>query len=197
MLTNLYRNSKLHIKLSVHEADLIRRCISGEEDAYTALYNKYAKHIYNSISRMLANSAEAEDIVQEAFCTAFEQIGRLKKQDNFEGWVKRIAINKTINLLKKRKLVFVEGAFYDQIADSVPDIEDEKLFQCKVEDVKAAIMDLPVGYRTIISLHLFENIPQDEIAKMLGVSHNTVRSQYHRAKKKVFLALKDTTAYGT
>ncbi|WP_214608401.1 RNA polymerase sigma factor [Nubsella zeaxanthinifaciens] len=176
---------------------MVQQCIAGEEKGYAMLYNKYAKRIYHAVLRVMGNSAETEDIVQEAFCTAFEQIDRLKNQNNFEGWVKRIALNQAISTLRKKKMVFTEDSHLEAVADEELDLNEEFIFQCQVDDVKKAIADLPDGYRTIVSLHLFEDMGQEEIGKMLGINHATVRSQYHRAKKKIFTALKDKAYYGT
>jgi RNA polymerase sigma-70 factor (ECF subfamily) len=187
----------LHLSISINEQELVQQCVAGEERGYATLYNKYAKRIYHAVFRVLGNSAESEDVVQEAFCAAFEQINRLKNQNNFEGWVKRIAINQAISILRKKKMVFTEDNQLDVVADEEVDIDEEFIFQCQVDDVKKAIAELPDGYRTIVSLHLFEDMGQEEIGKMLGINHATVRSQYHRAKKKIFTALKDKAYYGT
>ncbi len=187
----------MHLSISINEQELVQQCVAGEERGYATLYHKYAKRIYHAVFRVMGNSAESEDIVQDAFCTAFEQIDRLKNQSNFEGWVKRIAINQAISALRKRKMVFTEDSQLDIVADEEVDIDEELIFQCQVDDVKKAIADLPDGYRTIVSLHLFEDMGQEEIGKMLGINHATVRSQYHRAKKKIFTALKDKAYYGT
>jgi RNA polymerase sigma factor (sigma-70 family) len=73
---------------------------------------------------------------------------------------------------------------------------DEKAFVFKVEEVKKAIAALPEGYRTIVQLYLVENIPQAEIGNMLGLTHNTVRIQYHRAKQKIMRTLKEGGYHG-
>lgn len=187
----------MHLSISINEQELVQQCLAGEEKGYAMLYNKYAKLIYHAVFRVMGNSAESEDIVQEAFCTAFEQISKLKNQNNFEGWVKRIAINQAISTLRKRKMVFAEESVLETVAHEETDLDEEFLFQCQVDDVKSAIQALPDGYRTIVSLHLFEDMGQEEIGNMLGISHATVRSQYHRAKKKIFTALKDKANYGT
>lgn len=187
----------MHLSISINEQELVKQCLAGEEKGYAMLYNKYAKRVYHAVFRVMGNSAESEDIVQEAFCTAFEQIDKLKNQNNFEGWVKRIAINQAISLIRKKKMVFADESHLETVADEDVDMDGELLFQCRVEDVKSAIQALPDGYRTIVSLHLFEDIAQEEIGNMLGISHATVRSQYHRAKKKIFTALKDKAQYGT
>lgn len=67
---------------------------------------------------------------------------------------------------------------------------DEKAFVMRVEEVRKAIDALPEGYRTVVQLYLFENIPQEEIGQLLGLAHNTVRIQYHRAKQKILQNLK-------
>ncbi|MBE8715209.1 RNA polymerase sigma factor [Sphingobacterium hungaricum] len=184
------------LQLAIQEDILIERCINKDEHAYAMLYHAHAKQVYYAVNRILTDTAEAEDIVQESFCIAFEQLGDLKNRATFGGWVKRIAINRSISFLRKRKLVFVDEANAESIEDEDP-MEEEVLFANKVEDIKKAISALPDGYRTIISLHLFEDMSQDEIAKELGLSPGTVRSQYHRAKKKIVESLKERMYYGT
>lgn len=165
------------------------RCVAGEEAGFRLLYRKYAGPVYNSVYRVLNDRAAAQDILQEAFVTAFQQISKLKDQENFEGWVKRIALNKAISLLRKKKVVFVDEETFEFIDETGED--DDQLFETKVKDVKQAIMNLSDGYRTILTLHLLEGHSQEDIAKELGIGHSTVRSQYHRARKKVLQALKE------
>lgn len=171
---------------------LIALCRAGNDTGYTELYNRYAKRVYNSICRFISHTGEAEDILQESFYLAFENISRLKKSDSFGSWVNRIAVNQSISFLRKKKINLAD--LYMDIPDTeVYDVKDDQLFDCRVDDVRNAIEQLPEGYRTIISLYLFEDISQEEISKMLGVSYTTVRTQYHRAKKKVMQLLKDKT----
>ncbi|MFC3199945.1 RNA polymerase sigma factor [Parapedobacter deserti] len=175
------------------ETELIALCRAGHEMGFTGLYNKYAKTVYNSICRIISHTAEAEDILQESFYHAFSDIHRLQNAASFGAWVNRIALNRSITYLRKRKIRFYETGTFDVADEENYDEKEEALFDCKVADVRRAIEQLPSGYRTILSLYLFEDIPQEEIGKMLGISHTTVRSQYHRAKKKVIQVLKDKT----
>lgn len=186
----------LYLSLSINEKELIARSLAGQRDGFAVLYQKHVKAIYNSVVRITNDHVLSEDIVQDAFCVAFEQLGKLKDHENFEGWVKRIALNKAVSLLRKKKTVFISDTAVELLANDEPDADEEIIFQCKVEDVKEAIRNLPDGYRTILSLHLIENVGQEEIAKMLHISHSTVRSQYHRAKQKIFMALKNKTYHG-
>lgn len=178
-----------------NDHELIAMCLANNDLGFSRLYQKYAKRIYNSIHRIVSHTAEAEDILQETFVTVFNEVGRLSNVINFEAWVKRIAINRSISHLRKKKIQFSDSDFTEIEAEKEYDIQENEIFESKVEDVRKSIEHLPPGYKTIVCLYLFEHIPQEEIASMLGISHNTVRTQYHRAKKKILLSLKDKTYY--
>lgn len=186
----------MELTFKLNKQGIIRRISTDDRESYGLLYKKFSLKVYNSVCRIINNYAEAEDIVQEAFCVAFEKQELLRDQENFEGWVKRIALNKAISYLRKNKMVFVEESQLDVVSDEIYDKEEEILLESKVDDIKAAIQKLPDGYRTIIVLHLFEDISQEKIAVILNISHSTVRSQYHRAKKKVLSILKEKPNYG-
>ena len=175
--------------------ELIAMCQANNDLGYTELYERYARRIYNSIHRIVSHTAEAEDILQEAFLTAFKEIGKLSGVASFEAWVKRVAINKAISHLRKKKIEFSDIEATEIEADKEYDPQENEQFESRVDDVRKSIENLPQGYKTIVCLYLFENIPQEEIGAMLGISHNTVRTQYHRAKKKVLLSLKDKIYY--
>jgi len=176
------------------ETDLIALCRQGHDIGFTELYNKYARPVYNSICRIISHTAEAEDILQESFYHAFAGINNLQNATSFGAWVNRIALNRSITYLRKKKVVFTTTYEFDIADDEDYDEDEDQLFDCKVDDVRNAIEQLPQGYKTILNLYLFEDIPQEEIGKMLGISHSTVRTQYHRAKKKVMLSLKNKTS---
>ncbi|RYF25404.1 MAG: RNA polymerase sigma factor [Flavobacteriales bacterium] len=173
------------------DVKLIAMCQAGNDLGYAGLYNKYARRTYNSIHRIVSHTAEAEDLLQETFVTVFKDINQLGTVLSFEAWVKRIAINKSISHLRKKKIEFAELGIKDIEAGEDYNMQEDEIFENKIEDVKRLIAELPDGYRTIMLLYLFEQVSQEEIGKMLGISHNTVRTQYHRAKKKILLALKD------
>lgn len=162
-----------------------------KEAAFSELYHRHAKCVYNSIHRIVAHTAEAEDILQETFLTVYHDIEKLNHIIHIEAWIKRIAINKAISHLRKQKISFTEFSFLDMEAESEYDVNENEIFENKVEDIRNSIKNLPQGYKTIVNLYLFEQISQEEIARMLGLSHTTVRTQYHRAKKKILLSLKD------
>lgn len=168
---------------------LLEWCRSGKESGYTGLYQKYAKMVFNSIYRLVNDRPQAEDLLQEVFVKAFSEINSLKNAESFGGWIKRIAINQSLTFLRKKKIYF-EDAEEIQIADTEEE-ELEELQELRVEALQKAIAELPVQIRTIVNLYLFENMSQEEIAQTLEIPHATVRSYYHRAKKKIFTKLKN------
>lgn len=147
--------------------------------------------MYNTSLRIVNNVGDAEDVLQEAFVDAFRHLNDFRYNSTFGSWLKRIVINKSITLLRKKKMQLIDIET-TQVADrGDSDSIDEAAFEYKVEEVRKAIQRLPDGYRAVVSLYLLEEIPQEEIGTILGISHNTVRTQYHRAKQKLLSILKE------
>lgn len=177
------------------DQELIKMCLEGKDHGYTELYNRYARGIYNSIHRIVSHTGEAEDILQETFCLIFKDIQKLQNVLSVEAWLKRIAINRSISHLRRKKMVFTDMGDTEIMDEAHQSAGAEEIFSKKVEDVRKCIEALSPGYRTILNLYLFEDLSQEEIAGLLGLSHSTVRTQYHRGKNKVLLSLKDKSYY--
>jgi len=181
----------LELTAAIGYDELVERCKQGDSLGYSQLYNKYAKAMFNTSLRIVNNAGDAEDILQDAFVDAFRHLKDFRYNSTFGAWLKRIVINKSISMLRKKRLqlVDIEGTQVPDRGDA--EAVDEEAFQYKVDEVRKAIQKLPDGYRAVVSLYLLEEIPQEEIGTMLGISHNTVRTQYHRAKQKLIAILKE------
>jgi RNA polymerase sigma factor (sigma-70 family) len=178
----------LELLETITHEEMVEKCKRGDPSGYTGLYQRHSKEVYNTIYRLVNHTAEAEDLLQETFVAAFNAIGRFEHTGGFRAWIKRIAINKSLSYLRKKKIRMVElEPASTRIEEEDP--IDEKAFAFKVEEVKQAIDALPDGFRTIVQLYLFENIPHAEIGEMLGLTNTTVRVQYHRAKQKILQTL--------
>ena len=177
----------------IKKEELVELCKLGNPAGYTGLYNLHSKEVYNVILRLVDHTGEAEDILQESFVAAFDQIRKLQNTDGFRAWVKRIAINKSIDQLRKRKIRFVE--FETECAFKEDEKVNETAFEFTLEAVTAAIGALTEGTRTIFTLFAIENIPHAKIAELLGMEHAAVRTQYHRAKHKILSALNEGGFY--
>ena len=170
--------------------DLVEKCKKGDSRSYETLYQQYAKAMYNTSLRIVNNSSDAEDVLQEAFMDAFRYLNDFNYKSTFGAWLKRIVINKSINTLRKHKadLVDIDKASVQEMPND--EVLDEEQIQFKVAEVKKAITMLPNGYRTVLTLYLFEGYDHEEIADIMRISQSTVRTQYHRAKQKLLHIIK-------
>jgi len=180
----------LELTVPILHDELVERCKQRDSRSYGELYQKYSKAMYNTSLRIVNNTGDAEDVLQEAFTDAFSSIASFQYKSTFGAWLKKIVINKSINHLRKKKmdLVDMEKTNVGHLPEE--DSLDEKDIQLKVQEIKKAVKLLPNGYRTVLSLYLFEGYDQEEIAEILRVSHATVRTQYMRAKQKLLNLIK-------
>ena len=154
--------------------------------------------MYNSAYRILKDSFEAEDIMQEAFLTAFTKLQMYKGEVTFGAWLKRIVINKSLTQLKKNKR-------YDEVKMEVipnEETENEALNYngLNPKNVLNALQSLKQNYRVVLTLNLIEGYDYEEISEILNYTNENVRTTVSRAKKKlkqVLLAENiKTQAYG-
>lgn len=144
----------------------------------------------NVAFRMVGNIAEAEDILQESFLDAFKKLKDFRQETTFGLWLKQIVVNRSINLLRKRKmdLVDLEGEQIENLADEEIDDDEEIIYKAAL--IKEAIKELPDGYRVVLSLYLLEGYDHEEISQVLNITENTSRTQFLRAKRKLLEILK-------
>ena len=161
-------------------AELINQCIRGNSHAQYRLYKLYSKAMYNTCIRMLPNNAEAEDILQEAFISAFRNLKQFKGDSTFGVWLKRIVVNKCISQLRKNKPVLVE--LENSEIENKNSFKESDYFSLNPEYIHQAIKELPEGSRVVFTLFALEGYKHKEIGKVLGVSESTSKSQYIRAR---------------
>ena len=170
---------------------LVDRCRNGERRAQSELYHLYARQMYNVCMRIVNNTGDAEDILQESFLEAFKYINEFRGDSSFGAWLKKIVVNRAINQLKKRSLTLFEhipGA--DNLQYEEPNNNTDEV-QYEVKKVQSALQELPAGYRLVLSLYLLEGYDHGEIAQILNITESTSKSQYNRAKTKLRELLKE------
>jgi RNA polymerase sigma factor (sigma-70 family) len=170
--------------------DLVVECKQGSKKACYELYRLYSKAMLNIAFRIVGDIAEAEDVLQESFLDAFNKVKDFRQETTFGLWLKQIVVNRSINLLRKRKIDWVEleDGQLENIPDEEAEDEDETIY--KVAIVKDAMKQLPEGYRVVLSLYLLEGYDHEEIGQILNISENTSRTQFLRAKRKLTEILK-------
>jgi RNA polymerase sigma-70 factor (ECF subfamily) len=176
--------------------DLLDSCKEGDQKAQFQIYKLYYKAMYNTSLRIVSDTMEAEDVMQESFLAAFEKIDTYSGTVSFGAWLKKIVINRSLDALNKRKAVFEDIELHAGIRDETPEesFRNEEI-DVKVEAVKEAIEKLPDGYRVILSLYLLEGYDHDEIADIMNINSSTSRSQLSRAKQRLIVELKRNEIY--
>ena len=166
--------------INIHQ-DLLERCLNNEQSAQFEIYRLYYKSMYNSSFRVVGVPEEAEDVMQEAFLTAFRNLKTYSGDVSFGAWLKKIVINRSLDTLRKRKVLFEElHAELPVAIEPEPEVES-----ITVEEVKSAINSLSDGYRTILSLILLEGYDHEEVSEILGIKNVTSRTQFSRARQRL------------
>jgi RNA polymerase sigma-70 factor (ECF subfamily) len=163
------------------EEAILQGCLNKEATAQKALYEKYSPKMLAICYRYAYSIADAEDMLQESFIRIFGHIHQYERKGSLEGWIRRVVIHTSINLLKKNRK-FSEWADVVPLAASF--IQQEKqTANMQSKDIIECIRRLPVGYRTVLNLYAIEGYAHKEIAEMLHIEESTSRSQYVRAKQ--------------
>ena len=168
--------------IDIH-SQLIDECRNGSSKAQFEIYKLYYKAMYNTCLRFVKNPMEAEDVMQEAFLAAFRNIDSFRGEVSFGSWLKRIVVNRSLDVLKKKSLDLEPLEEGRTIIDNDDDCDYEANY--KVEQVKKAIALLPDSHRVLLTLHLFEGYDHEEIAQIMEMSNAAVRTGYSRARKRL------------
>lgn len=139
--------------------------------------------MYNVSFRITGREEDAEDAVQEAFISAFRNLESYRADATFGAWLKRIVVNKSINVLKRRKHEWMPEDEQWDVAEEESQVDYKE--ELTIDRVKKAIEGLPDGYRTVLSLYLLEGYDHQEIGEIMGISESTSKSQLNRAKAKL------------
>jgi len=147
--------------------------------------------MYSVSLRIVNDDMEAEDVMQEAFLSAFKKIDTYRGEVSFGAWLKRIVVNRSLDYLKKRKVQF------EEINERTTEIKDYQMEtkEVDIQMVKKAIQKLPDGYRIVLSLYLIEGYDHEEISQILGISNSSSRTQLLRAKNKLKAILKNKEVF--
>ena len=169
-------------------APLVERCRLNDRTAQAELYRRYSKAMFNAALRITGDYAEAEDVLQESFLSAFRELHGYKGESSFGAWLKRIVVNKSINCLRQRRLALVPLAEQHDGQAELPtatDPDDETEQSYRADVLRRCIQELPDGYRVVLSLYLLEGYDHLEIAGILGITESTSKSQYSRARQRL------------
>lgn len=159
---------------------LVIECVKGNAKAQRMLFDKFASKMMAVCMRYANDTMEAEDVLQEGFVKVFGKLSDFKMEGSLEGWIRRIMVNTSLDALRKNKRFQNDSKLEDvDFKTSSSELASDQLL---AEDLLKMIQALPEGYKIVFNLFAIEGYSHKEIADLLGVSENTSKSQYSRAR---------------
>ncbi|MBT2161679.1 RNA polymerase sigma factor [Zobellia barbeyronii] len=171
-----------------HIDTLLQLCLNGKQSAQLEVYNRYYKAMYNTAVRIVKQSDEAEDVMQESFLNAFTKLHTFKGEVTFGSWLKRIVINNSIYHYRKQQKkneVALEDVLY-KVEDNEIGVADSHAFtEPKAQKVMETMKQLKDNYRVSLTLHLIEGYDYEEICQIMNISYSNCRTTISRAKESL------------
>ncbi len=163
---------------------LIRGCQDGDLTAFDRLYTRYSSAMYGLCLRYARDPEEAQDLLQEGFIKVYEKIKQYSGEGSFEGWMRRLFVNLALDQYKSKKREMErmqtyaeEGGADTDDPSPWPDVTEKELIDL--------IQQLPEGYRMVFNLFAVEGFSHRDIAQQLGISENTSKTQFFKARKQL------------
>jgi RNA polymerase sigma-70 factor (ECF subfamily) len=173
------------------DEQLVEQAKRGRMDAFSELAQRYQQRIYHTIFGFTKNHLDADDLTQETFMAAFKSLGGFRGQSSFFTWIYRIAINRTLNHLKKHR----REKDREELTDKIQPAEERRPISSSPElnslagelrqKIEEAIEALPLLYRTPVQLVLFQGLSHGQAARVLRCSENTVSWRMFKARKMI------------
>ncbi len=164
---------------NISEADLIKGCINRESRMQEELYNRFAPKMYAVCLRYSNNTDDAQDLLQEGFIKIFKNLDRFRAEGSFEGWIRRVFINTSIEHYRRKVNLFSTS---EKEETHIQDSSSNALDKLAEKDIIKLVQELSPGYRTVFNMYAIEGFSHKEIGGILGISEGTSKSQLARAK---------------
>ena len=170
------------------EISLIKACSNGDNKAFRRIYEIHSGTMYSICLRYMNNEDEAKDALQEGFIKVFKNISKFKFTGSFEGWMKRIFVNSSIELIRKRKMHLDVSELNSNELPLTAKIETGSM---DAEKMMTLVQQLPEGYRTVFNMFIVDGYSHKEISNYLEISESTSKTQLFKARKQLQEWLKD------
>ena len=170
----------------IDEQTIIKNVVNGDIESFRLLVERYQKPVIRMTGNIVSDKHICEDIAQEVFFTAYKKLRTFDNaQSSFSTWLFTIARNKSINAIKKKKLIAIDDIEFVAREKSADILEQQEF----LNELDRHLHSLPHNQKTVFVLAEFEKLPYEQIAQIEGIRVGTVRTRLHRAKKKLAKAL--------
>jgi RNA polymerase sigma-70 factor (ECF subfamily) len=165
------------------DEELVRSCVAGDEQAFETLVRRHQTRIYTVCVRILGDGEDAADATQDAFLTAYRKLAQFRGEAAFTTWLHRVAVNACYDILRrKRRQPLLRSVREDAPPDEGPAIEDHAEEVAGTHDAAAALALVPEEFRVALVLADVQDLPYEQIARVLDVPIGTVKSRVHRGR---------------
>lgn len=164
----------------IDQSQVIKNCLRGKAAAQKQLYDEFAPAMLGVCYRYTKSLQDAEDVLQDGFVRVFKFLDQYNEEGELGAWIRKIMVNTALNYLKKSKK-YQHDLLFDKNELHVINNDDPEVL-LNTKELAELIRQLPTGYQAIFNLYAVEGFSHAEIGQMLGISENTSRSQYMRAR---------------
>lgn len=175
-----------------NQSDIIKACRKQNKKAQKALFQRYSKQFYGLCLRYVNNREVAEEVLMDAFMDIFKNIKKYKTK-SFEAWMKSIVVHKSIDYYRKHKN---DPMFSDVDTDYAGGLSNPQTNDVEMDELLKMLYTLPSGYRMVFNLFAIEGYQHKEIAKQLGISESTSKTQFLKAKQKLQIIMEKGGYHG-
>ena len=175
------------------ESYIIKEILNGKTEQYEYFLDRYGQQVFVLVDRIVSCQEDAEELTQDVFLKAFQQLSSFKAESSFSTWIYRIATNLAISAVRKKRndVLRLDDSVFANLSDTQVDeaLEDESEEQ--MERLQQAMNQLEADERALITLYYLEEKPLAEVAFILGLTEGNAKVKLHRIRKKLYVLIKN------
>ena len=175
------------------EAHIIKEILNGKTEQYEYFLDRYGQQVFVLVDRIVSCQEDAEELTQDVFLKAFQQLSSFKAESSFSTWIYRIATNLAISAVRKKRndALHLDDSVFANLSDTQVDAALEDESEEQMERLQQAMNQLEADERALITLYYLEEKPLAEVAFILGMTEGNAKVKLHRIRKKLYVLIKN------
>ena len=175
------------------EAHIIKEILNGKTEQYEYFLDRYGQQVFVLVDRIVSCQEDSEELTQDVFLKAFQQLSSFKAESSFSTWIYRIATNLAISAVRKKRndVLRLDDSVFANLSDTQVDEALEDDSEEQMERLQQAMNQLEADERALITLYYLEEKPLAEVAFILGMTEGNAKVKLHRIRKKLYVLIKN------
>ena len=175
------------------EAHIIKKILNGKTEQYEYFLDRYGQQVFVLVDRIVSCQEDAEELTQDVFLKAFQQLSSFKAESTFSTWIYRIATNIAISAVRKKRndVLRLDDSVFANLSDTQVDAALEDESEEQMERLQQAMNQLEADERALITLYYLKEKPLAEVAFILGLTEGNAKVKLHRIRKKLYVLIKN------